>query len=65
MDYLIFLFNIWSMYSHICFRVRCYTSHPEMVRITGNIPELGSWNVSKAFPLITDEYIYPTWYNEH
>jgi len=53
------------MSSHVCFRVNCHTKVGDMVRISGNIPEFGEWDASRAFPLTTDDHIYPTWYNEH
>ncbi|CAK9085959.1 4-alpha-D-glucan glucanohydrolase) [Durusdinium trenchii] len=45
----------------VVFEVKCPTVNLEDVRIVGSLPELGSWEPSRALPLSTSEHSYPSW----
>jgi len=45
----------------VVFEVKCSTVNLEDVRIVGSLPELGSWETSRALPLSTSEHTYPSW----
>ncbi|CAE6950651.1 glaA [Symbiodinium sp. CCMP2592] len=45
----------------VVFEVKCPTVNLEDVRIVGSLPELGSWESSRALPLVTSERTYPAW----
>lgn len=45
----------------VVFEVKCPTVNLEDVRIVGSLPELGSWEPSRALPLSTSEHTYPSW----
>lgn len=50
--------------TNIKFSVKCDTQFKECVAIAGSIPQLGSWNVSKALKMSTNSSLYPTWFTE-
>ncbi|CAE7310274.1 glaA [Symbiodinium natans] len=45
----------------VVFEVKCPTVNLEDIRIVGSLPELGSWETSRALPLATSERTYPAW----
>lgn len=47
----------------IFLRIYFQTFPSQEIRILGNIPELGSWNISNSFPMNTDSQMYPYWLN--
>jgi hypothetical protein len=47
----------------IFLRIFFRTIPSEEIRISGNIPELGAWNISNSFPMNTDTQMYPYWFN--
>jgi len=49
--------------SVIFFRVKTLTELSQVVKVCGNVPELGSWNPHNAITLCTEESVYPTWLN--
>ena len=48
----------------IFLRIFFRTIPTEEIRIVGNIPELGAWNLNNSFPMNTDSQMYPYWFNE-
>ncbi len=49
-----------DLYMRVTFR----TSFSQELRIVGNIPELGSWNIVCSRALETDANSYPVWVNK-
>ena len=47
----------------VTFKVKVMTNLEQHVKIAGNIPELGDWNLEKALPLSTSHDEYPHWTN--
>mmetsp|Transcript_66860 Transcript_66860/g.159551 ORF Transcript_66860/g.159551 Transcript_66860/m.159551 type:complete len:299 (-) Transcript_66860:125-1021(-) len=45
----------------VVFEVKCPTVNLEDVRVVGSVPELGSWEPSRALPLVSTERTYPSW----
>ena len=37
------------------------TKWGQQVCLSGNLPELGNWNVKQGRKFVTDRYHYPTW----
>jgi hypothetical protein len=47
------------------FRTTATTSWGQNLYITGNLPDLGSWDPAKALPLTTGSATYPLWTGAH
>lgn len=47
----------------IFLRIYFNTIPSQEIKIVGNIPELGSWNLADSFPMNTDSEMYPYWLN--
>ena len=47
----------------IFLRIWFKTVPSEEIRLVGNIPELGAWDLNYSFPMNTDTQIYPRWFN--
>ncbi|MFI9155551.1 CBM20 domain-containing protein [Streptomyces sp. NPDC053367] len=47
------------------FRATVTTSWGQNLYITGNLPDLGSWDPAKAVPLTTNSATYPQWTGTH
>lgn len=47
--------------SEINLRVRARAANDQVLKVYGNVKELGSWNLHDAITLVTDEHTYPEW----